>query len=109
MKVTIKVKHLILSAAVFLLLVSGSLVALSRQSLPSQNTDQAVGSSLSKQEVFKRIRESEDEQKWTYIRNYLIGREGAELTNSYDIYVGPGTSEWSSVTDEGQGQLPPSR
>ncbi|WP_433615817.1 hypothetical protein [Paenibacillus cellulositrophicus] len=107
MKVTIKVKHLILSAAVFLLLVSGSLVALSRQSPPSQNTDQAVGSSLSKQEVFKRIRESEDEQKWTYIRNYLIGREGAELTNSYDIYVGPGTSEWSSVTDEGQGQLPP--
>ncbi|MBB3125800.1 tetratricopeptide (TPR) repeat protein [Paenibacillus rhizosphaerae] len=107
MKVTIKVKHLILSTAVFLLLAAGFLVALSRQSPPSQNTNQAVWSNLSKQEVFKRIRESEDEQKWTYIRNYLIGREGAELTNSYDIYVGPGTSEWSSVTYEGQGKLPP--
>ncbi|OZB97729.1 carboxypeptidase-like regulatory domain-containing protein [Paenibacillus sp. XY044] len=107
MKATIKVKHLILSAAVLLLLVMGSLMAFSRQSPNFPIVDQATGGTLSKQEVFQRIRESKDEQKWAFIRDYLIGREGAELTNSYDVYVGPGTSEWSSVTVEGEEQTPP--
>lgn len=103
MKIRIKVKHLVITIAALLLVVAAAYYGL----LPGQeeavsNMKPEPATAMGKEETLRLIQGAKGEKKWEYIREYMIESNGGSLSDAFDVYVGPGNSQWSSSLENGQ-------
>jgi len=98
LKVTVKVKHLVL--AVLLIGTVGSLlqfVVIPKFQVRAAVEDYERGAPGGKMNLLAAIEDSVSETKrWELIQEYIIGYGSDSLAHSFDVYVGPGSTMSSS-------------
>ncbi|WP_239616008.1 carboxypeptidase-like regulatory domain-containing protein [Cohnella mopanensis] len=102
MKVTLKVKHLVLSIlSIGLLLSLLQFVVIPKLQVHSAEKNYEEGRIGGKKSLLAAIDNSATSgKKWELIRQYLIGNDGVTLAHSFDVYVGSGWTQSGPIDKE---------